>query len=110
MIGSSLCSTVSASVTTLLGPVAQFAPEGSGLPNEVGFYVALAMAVNFIWFSLAIAGENLHPVIWIALTGTVTALYWSLVHEIIHGHPTSNKWVNYAFVWLPIGWVYALGR
>lgn len=72
--------------------------------------VCLVVACYAIWFSLALSGEGLPPVIWIALTATVSALYWSLVHEIVHGHPTPNRLANHAMVYLPIGWVYALGR
>lgn len=62
------------------------------------------------WFTLALAGAALHPALWIGLTAIVTVLYWSLVHEIVHGHPTSSRLVNYALVAIPVGWVYALGR
>lgn len=62
------------------------------------------------WFALAIEGEGLPPVLWIALTAITSALYWSLVHEVIHGHPTSKPLVNFSLVSIPVGWVYALGR
>ncbi len=72
--------------------------------------VALAVACYGAWFWLAIAGGALSPLLWIALAAIVTALYWSLVHEVVHGHPTPNKWLNYALVYLPLGWIYAIGR
>jgi fatty acid desaturase len=72
--------------------------------------VALIAAVYSIWFTLCAYGHYLNPVLWVVIAGTVTALYWSIVHEVIHGHPTRNALVNHALVWLPIGWVYAHGR
>jgi len=72
--------------------------------------VALAIVCNAAWFWLALEGQHLQWSIWIAAASLVTALYWSLVHEIVHGHPTRLPIVNYALVWLPLGWVYSLGR
>jgi fatty acid desaturase len=72
--------------------------------------VALIAACYAAWFSLVAFGDGLNPVLWIAATGIVTALYWSIVHEVVHGHPTKNRLVNHALVWLPLGWVYAHGR
>lgn len=72
--------------------------------------VALLLVTYAIWFGFALNGENLNPLIWIAGVAIVSALYWSLVHEIVHGHPTPNRLVNLALVYVPIGWVYALGR
>ncbi|MCU0789427.1 MAG: fatty acid desaturase [Nitratireductor sp.] len=72
--------------------------------------VALIAACYGAWFSLVAFGQDLNPVLWIAAAGVLTALYWSIVHEVVHGHPTKNRLVNHALVWLPIGWVYAHGR
>lgn len=67
-------------------------------------------ACYLVWFSLAFFGAGLGAPTWIVLVGAVTTLYWSLVHEVVHGHPTTNAKVNSALVWLPIGWVYPIGR
>ena len=72
--------------------------------------VALAIACQGVWLWFAFAGEWVHPAIWLAAMTLVTALYWSLVHEAVHLHPTRIPWVNQALVWLPIGWVYSYGR
>ncbi len=72
--------------------------------------VALIAVVYSLWFALVAFGASLNPVLWVAAAGVLTALYWSIVHEVVHGHPTKNALVNHAFVWLPIGWVYAHGR
>jgi fatty acid desaturase len=72
--------------------------------------VLLIAACYACWFALALLGGGLNPAIWIAGVALLSALYWSLVHEIVHGHPTPNRLVNFALVYVPIGWVYALGR
>ncbi|MCB1463905.1 MAG: fatty acid desaturase [Nitratireductor sp.] len=72
--------------------------------------IALVVATYAIWFAFALAGEGLNPLLWIAGVAIATVLYWSLVHEIVHGHPTQNTLLNHALVYVPIGWVYALGR
>ena len=72
--------------------------------------VALALGCQTAWLVLAFAGEGLHPAIWVVLVGLLTTLYWSLVHEAVHLHPTRNPLFNRALVWLPIGWVYSYGR
>lgn len=71
---------------------------------------ALIVACYAVWLTLAIAGSGLNPLIWILLTGVMTTLYWSLVHEIVHGHPTRNPAFNQALVALPIGWVFPIAR
>lgn len=72
--------------------------------------VLLIIACYGAWFALVAFGAGMNPVLWVALTGIVTALYWSIVHEVVHGHPTNIRILNYAMVYLPLGWVYALGR
>lgn len=62
------------------------------------------------WFALALAGGDLPAPVWIGLVAVTSTLYWSLVHEVVHGHPTPSPTLNYALVAIPIGWVYALGR
>lgn len=66
--------------------------------------VALVAACYGSWFALATAGHNLYAPVWIILAGLVTTLYWSIVHEVVHDHPTPSTAVNYALIWLPLGW------
>jgi fatty acid desaturase len=72
--------------------------------------IVLIFACYALWFALAFGGDTLPPLIWISSVAAITTLYWSLVHEVVHGHPTTIRWVNSALVWLPLGWVYAYGR
>lgn len=72
--------------------------------------LALILACYGVWFALAFLGHDLAAPFWIAAIAIVTTLYWSLVHEVVHCHPTRNARLNHALVWIPIGWVYALGR
>jgi fatty acid desaturase len=72
--------------------------------------LSLILACYGAWFALALRGQDWNPLLWIAATSAVTALYWSLVHEAIHGHPTASNWVNLALVYVPIGWIYSVGR
>lgn len=62
------------------------------------------------WFGVAIFGSELPSVVFVAALGVVTTFYWSLVHEIIHCHPTRNRTFNELLVALPLGWVYPVAR
>ena len=82
-----------------------------------GFFSSIewltVLLIGFVyaaWLSLAFWGQALNPFLWIALMAILTTLYWSIVHEVVHNHPTRLPIVNYALVYLPLGWVYALGR
>ena len=44
------------------------------------------------------------------LLGFIVALQSSIMHEVLHGHPTRNGRVNEAFVFLPIGLVWPFRR
>lgn len=72
--------------------------------------VTLVATCYGAWLWLALAGDRIHPLAWIAMTTVVTTLYWSLVHEIVHGHPTRAVLLNYAMVCVPVGWVFPLAR
>lgn len=72
--------------------------------------LVLIAACYGVWFWLALFAAHWNPLLWVAAVSAVTALYWSLVHEAIHGHPTSNNWINLALVYAPIGWIYSVGR
>ncbi len=62
------------------------------------------------WLVLMLNAEAIPTVLWIPITGIVLTLFWSLVHEAIHGHPTTNSWINHALLFLPLGWVYSYER
>jgi fatty acid desaturase len=66
----------------------------------VGCYAGWAAIGIFLW--------PVYPVIALAILTIAVALQSSLMHEVLHGHPTRNALVNEAFVFLPIGlaWPY----
>lgn len=51
-----------------------------------------------------------HPLIALAVLGFILALQSSLMHEVLHGHPTRNARINEAFVFLPIGLIWPFRR
>jgi fatty acid desaturase len=71
--------------------------------------VWLALAVTATWaLSIYLIGAGhwwLWPVAILAMT-----LHSSLQHEALHGHPTSDRLVNEAFVFLPVGLAYPYRR
>ncbi|MEZ5871716.1 MAG: fatty acid desaturase [Nitratireductor sp.] len=82
-----------------------------GFFNSVEWPTVLLIGFVYVaWLVLALRGEHLNPLLWISLVALLTTLYWSIVHEVVHCHPTRNAFVNYTLVYLPLGWVYALGR
>ena len=70
----------------------------------------LIIACYVAWFSLAFAGAGLSPVLWIFAMGVLTTLYWSLMHEAVHNHPTDRDWINRLTLTIPIGFVFPYGR
>ncbi len=68
----------------------------------IACYAAWAVVGFLIWPS--------YPIIALALLVLTVALQSSLVHEVLHGHPTRNAQVNEAFVFLPIGVVWPFRR
>ncbi|NRG17781.1 fatty acid desaturase [Rhizobiales bacterium] len=73
--------------------------------------VALILACYAAWFWLTLgSGQGLAAPLWVVATGLVTTLYWSLTHEVVHGHPTRNACANAALVFIPIGWIFPFGR
>ena len=51
-----------------------------------------------------------HPIVAFALLGFILALQSSIMHEVLHGHPTRSALINEAFVFLPIGLVWPFRR
>jgi fatty acid desaturase len=46
----------------------------------------------------------------IFVTAFAIAQYSSVTHEVIHGHPTGNKWLNAAMVFPALGLIYPFAR
>ena len=65
-------------------------------------YGAWAAAGLVLWPS--------YPLPALASWPSLSALQSSIVHEVLHGHPTRNALVNEAFVFLPIGLVWPFRR
>ncbi|WP_083213833.1 MULTISPECIES: fatty acid desaturase [unclassified Ensifer] len=63
------------------------------------------LALTWFWQSLPI-------VVVVGLGGWLTAWHGSLQHEVIHGHPTRNRFINDAIGWPPLSlWLpYAIYR
>lgn len=72
--------------------------------------VFLALFCYGTWLISGLLIWNLYPVLALAVLAFTVALQSSLVHEILHGHPTRNAVVNEAFVFLPIGLVWPFRR
>lgn len=62
------------------------------------------------WVGLGLFLWPSYPVLTLVLLGIVLALQSSLMHEVLHGHPTRKAWVNELLVGLPIGLVWPYRR
>ncbi len=56
-----------------------------------------------VWAGAAFWLYALHPAAALAMMAVAAALHSSLQHEILHGHPTRNRYVNEALVFMPLG-------
>lgn len=65
--------------------------------------VILTVACYGLWFLAGLLIWPLYPMLALIVMALMVALHSSLVHEVLHGHPTRNAKVNEAFVSLPIG-------
>ena len=54
------------------------------------------------WIALTLAYQTVPWWAMMPVAGSVMALYGSLQHETIHGHPTRWQWVNEALGWAPL--------
>ena len=68
----------------------------------IGCYGAWLGAGLFLWPSFPVAA--------LIVMVLAVALHSSLVHEVLHGHPTRNALVNEAFVFLPVGLAWPFRR
>ncbi len=70
--------------------------------------VAIAFWISLI--AVVLANNHLPTVIVVALLAVLGGLYMSLQHEVIHGHPTRVRWLNWLLVAAPLGMVLPLDR
>lgn len=72
--------------------------------------VLLIAGCYLTWFSLVLSGDALPLWIWIPAVALTTTFYLSIVHEVVHGHPTSSPILNHLLVGIPVGWVFPYER
>jgi fatty acid desaturase len=72
--------------------------------------VFLALGCYGLWLFTGLFLWPSHPVLALAVLTLIVALQSSLMHEVLHGHPTRNALVNEGFVFLPIGLVWPFRR
>lgn len=70
----------------------------------------LAIFCYGTWFAAGLFLWPSWPVLALLVLALTAALQSSLVHEVLHGHPTRNALVNEAFVFAPIGLVWPFRR
>ncbi len=63
-----------------------------------------------VWLAAGLLLWPAYPVLALAVLVLAVALQSSLMHEVLHGHPTRNALVNEAFVFLPIGMAWPFRR
>lgn len=72
--------------------------------------VFLIIACYAVWAATGLFIWPQFPITALAILALTLALQSSLMHEVLHGHPTRNANVNEAFVFLPIGLVWPYRR
>ena len=72
--------------------------------------IALIVFCYGSWGLITLVGHHFHPILFVFLIAILTTLYWSLVHEVIHGHPSTSRRFNHALMFLPLGWIFPYGR
>jgi len=72
--------------------------------------VVLAFFCYGTWLATGFLLWPSYPIVALALLGFVLALQSSIMHEVLHGHPTRSALINEAFVFLPIGLVWPYRR
>jgi fatty acid desaturase len=80
------------------------------LPSVEWPTVALLVSCYGAWLAAGLFVWPAYPVIALVLLALTVALHSSLVHEVLHGHPTRNALANEAFVFLPLGLVWPFRR
>ena len=72
--------------------------------------VFLALFCYGAWLAAGLLLWPSHPLIALIALALILALQSSLMHEVLHGHPTRSARINEAFVFLPIGLVWPFRR
>jgi fatty acid desaturase len=81
-----------------------------GLPSVEWPTVGLIIGCYALWGAAGLLIWPGYPIAALIVLGFVVALQSSLMHEVLHGHPTRNALANEAFVFLPIGLVWPYRR
>ena len=80
------------------------------LPTVEWPTIALILFCYSSWFVAGFWIWPAYPALALAVMSVTVALQSSLMHEVLHGHPTRNGRLNEAFVCLPIGLVWPYRR
>ncbi|ESZ42516.1 fatty acid desaturase [Mesorhizobium sp. L2C066B000] len=72
--------------------------------------VVLAFFCYGMWLAAGLLLWPSYPIPALLLLGFILALQSSIMHEVLHGHPTRRALINEAFVFLPIGLVWPFRR
>jgi fatty acid desaturase len=72
--------------------------------------VGLIISCYAAWVAVGLLVWPSYPILALLILGFVVALQSSIMHEVLHGHPTRNALVNEALVFLPIGLVWPFRR
>ena len=72
--------------------------------------VALIIGCYGAWLAVGLLVWPNWPIVALIALGFVVALQSSIMHEVLHGHPTRDARLNEAFVVLPIGLVWPYRR
>ena len=72
--------------------------------------VFLTLFCYSVWLVAGFLVWPSYPILALAILAFTAALQSSIMHEVLHGHPTRNARVNEAFVFLPIGLVWPFRR
>jgi fatty acid desaturase len=72
--------------------------------------IGLVVLCYGLWLCAGVFIYAMVPLVSFILMVLAIALHSSLQHEIMHGHPTRNRFVNEALVFLPIGLFYPYRR
>lgn len=72
--------------------------------------VLLAVGCHGAWAGAGFLLWPDYPLLALAVLTLTVTLQSSLIHEVLHGHPTRNARLNEAFVFLPIGLVWPFRR
>lgn len=72
--------------------------------------VILIVACYGTWLAAGLLIWPAYPVVALIVMALTVALQSSLVHEVLHGHPTRNARLNEALVSLPIGLIWPYRR